>query len=276
MNRSQIILEARTLMAEKTASASYASVDDVNNWINDGIKDMCTKGAIYTNPLSLTVLNNVSTYNCPWDFLAAKNFLNHNGSPLDLIEAMNVGRTYKVIGVPLFYYHSQSPITLSPWYASTTYNTWPSSGLHTFTYVTPSVANGYMYECLTGGLSDIIEPVWPTTLGTKQTDHTVTWICRELVSSLTTAILYDTPLTIYGGVGTYTMLYSAMDSGLYTDLASPNFAENKHRYLIPYICYRWSIKNRDSQLAMGFYQEYAAGVGLPMPQIEQGGQQGAT
>ncbi len=276
MNRSQIILESRTLMAEKVASASYADATDVNLWINDGIKDMCSKGGVYTKSLSLTIVDAISTYYLPWDFLAAKHLLNHKGSPLDLIEGTNVGRVFKVTGVPLFYYFSQSPITLSIWTANTPYITWPASGLHTSTYTLPTVATGYMHECIAAGTSSASEPIWSTILGTKQVDGTATWICRELISSLSTIILYDTPLSLYGGIGTYTMLYSAMDSGLYDDKMSPNFPEDRHRYLIPYVCYRWSIKNRDPQLAMAFYQEYAAGVGLPMPTQGQGGEKGAS
>lgn len=272
MNRLQIITESRTLMAEKVAASSYASADDVNNWINDGIKDACIKGGIYLRPLTLSVINGIPTYNLPWEHIEVKNFLNHLGSPLDAIDNSVIGRVYKVTGVPLYYYFTQSLITLSSWVASTLYTTWPANAQYSSTYIVPTTANGYMYECLTAGQSNAVtEPTWSTVLGTKQVDGTATWICRELISSLNTINLYDIPLLASGGVGLYTMLYTAMDSGLYDDKASPNFPEDKHRYLTPYVCYRWCIKNRDKELGMIFYQEYAAGMGLPMPQA-QGGQ----
>lgn len=278
MNRLQIITEARTLMAEKTAASSYADATDTYNWINDGIKDMCVKGGVYLKSLSLTVVNGISTYNLPWEFLEVSNLLNHSGSPLDLIDSTHVGRVFKVTGVPLFFYFSQSLITLSPWIAATPYITWPSTALHSSTYIVPTATNGYMYECIIAGTSTAVEPTWVAIVGNKQVDGAVTWICRELISSLHTLNLWDIPLLASGGTGTYTMLYSAMDSGLCGDKVSPNIPEDKHRYLIPYLCYRWSIKNRDAQLAAAFYQEYAAGVGLPMQAqgAQQGGEQGAS
>lgn len=269
MNRLQIITDARALMAEKTASSSYADATDVTNWINEGIKDMCIKGKVYQKSLSLTVVTTIAAYNLPWEFIDPFNVLNYNGVPLTQIENSLIGGIFKITGKPTWFYFTQSAITLSAWQVNYGYVIWPATGVHTKTYLVPTVPNGYMYECIIAGTSHATtEPTWSTVLGTKQTDGTVTWICRELVSSLQTINFYDTPTTAGGGVGTYTMLYSAQDSGLITadDKASPSFPERFHSYLVPYICYRWSIKNRDAQLAAAFYQEYAAGVGLPQAQ----------
>ena len=265
MNRLQIETEARTLMAEKTASSSYADSADIINWINDGIKDMCIKGKVYPKTIPLNVVSADRDYNLPWDFIEPIRVDNHRGIPLDEIDLDFVGRTFILPGRPLYFYFTTTPITLSSWSAGTSYVVWPSSGVHTSTYIVPTTPNGYMYECIVSGTSHTTQPTWSTVLGTRQIDNTVTWICRELVSSLQTINLYDTPTTAGGGVGTYYLTYSALDGGLHSDQATPNFASTLHHYLIPYICYRWSIKNRDSQLAMAFYQEYAAGVGLQTP-----------
>jgi len=275
MNRLQIETDSRTLMAEKTAGSSYADATDVHNWINDGIKDMCTKGKVFPKVIPLTVTNGVKEYNLPWEFIEDIRIENQKGVPLDLVNLDSVGRVFLLSGKPLYFYFTVTPIILSAWAASTTYVIWPVTGIHTSTYIRPIAENGYMYECLVGGASHAaIEPTWSTTLGAKQTDGTVTWICRDLLSSLQTINFHDTPSTNGGGVGTYSLTYSAMDSGLYDDKASPNFQPTLHRYLIPYVCYRWSSKNRDPQLAAAFYQEYSAGVGLP--QTQGGGVQGAS
>lgn len=272
MNRLQIETDARTLMAEKTAGSSYADATDVHNWINDGIKDMCTKGKVFPKTIPLTVGDAVKNYNLPWEFLEDIRIENHRGVPLDEVTLDSVGRVFVLTGKPLYFYFTVTPITLSAWAAATTYVVWPISGIHTSTYIVPTVANGYMYECLVGGTSHAaIEPTWSITLGTKQGDGTVTWICRELLSSLQTINFHDTPTTVGGGVGTYSLTYSAMDSGLYDDKASPNFPPKLHRYLSPYACYRWASKNRDPQLAAAFYQEYSAGVGLPSAQPQGAG-----
>jgi len=273
MNRLQIETDARTLMAEKTAGSSYADATDVHNWINDGIKDMCTKGKVFPKVIPLTVVSGDKDYNLPWEFIEAIRIENQNGVPLDELTLDSVGRVFTISGKPLYFYFTPTIITLASWVAATAYVIWPATGVHLSTYIIPTVGNGYMYECIIGGTSHAItEPVWSTTLGTKQTDGTVTWICRELIASLQTINFHATPATI--GAGGYSLTISAMDSGLYDDKVSPNFAPTLHRYLIPYVCYRWSIKNRDAQMAAALYQEYAAGVGLPAPSPQ--GEQGAT
>lgn len=269
MNRIQIETESRTLMAEKTAGSAYADAADILLWINDGIKDMCIKGRVYPKTISLSISDGDKDYNLPWEFIEAIRIENHKGVPLDEIHIDSVGRVFIISGKPLNFYFTVSSILLSTWTVSTTYIVWPSTGLHSLTYIVPTIANGYMYECIVGGISHAItEPTWSVVLGTQQIDNTVTWVCRELISSLRTINFHAIPTTVGGGVGIYSLTYSALDSGLYNDKATPNFPPNLHRYLIPYVCYRWSIKNRDPQLAAALYQEYAAGVGLPSAPAE--------
>lgn len=71
---------------------------------------------------------------------------------------------------------STTPKFASPaWAATTAYAT---TSPH---FVTPTVPNGWRYECTTGGTSGGTEPTWPTTLGATVVDGTVTWTCRSFV-----------------------------------------------------------------------------------------------
>jgi hypothetical protein len=46
--------------------------------------------------------------------------------------------------------------------------------------VTPTVANGYTYQCTTPGTTDGSQPTWPTTIGATVTDGTVVWTCVRI------------------------------------------------------------------------------------------------
>lgn len=50
--------------------------------------------------------------------------------------------------------------------------------------VIPSVSNGCMYECISGGISAGSEPTFDTTEGQTTTDGTVKWKCKPLISKL--------------------------------------------------------------------------------------------
>lgn len=50
--------------------------------------------------------------------------------------------------------------------------------------VIPSVSNGCMYECVSGGISASSEPTFDTTEGQTTTDGTVKWKCKPLTSKL--------------------------------------------------------------------------------------------
>ena len=62
--------------------------------------------------------------------------------------------------------------------------TWVASAAYATTsphFVSPTVPNGFRYQCTTGGTSAGSEPVWPTTLGATVADNTVVWTCRSFV-----------------------------------------------------------------------------------------------
>ena len=50
--------------------------------------------------------------------------------------------------------------------------------------VIPTVSNGCMYECISGGISASSEPTFDTTEGQTTTDGSVKWKCKPLVSKL--------------------------------------------------------------------------------------------
>jgi hypothetical protein len=265
MNRTQLRTAIRTYIAEANPSLSYSSDADLNLYIDDGIKEMCIKAGVFLKPLSILVLNTVSTYLLPWDFLAVKSLLNQTLSPLEQADPTLIGRVYKVTGVPLHYYHLQSPLNFTTWTASTNYTTWDQTANPLPTYILPTATNGFFYECIVKGMSDIKEPSWGITPGSRFTDNNITWACRELISSLRTLILIDTPLDSYQGTGIYQLIYSALDEPLQNDNDSPNFAADLHRYLIPYACYRHFEKEKQPDLSSTFLNEFAQGLGLQPP-----------
>lgn len=72
----------------------------------------------------------------------------------------------------------------------------------------PTVANGFFYDCKTGGTSGAAEPAWNTTIGGTTTDGTVTWRCRGLcvidtTSDLSATFKAGTPIKYAFGGTTY-------------------------------------------------------------------------
>ena len=260
MNLSQVRTEVRRLMAETTAASSYCSDTDVDQFINDGIKDACIKAGILEITKTTVVSNGVASILLPSNFIRAVGLSNQNGVKLDEYDPALLGRCYLITGKPLYYDISTVAAPITTRQAETLYI------LNEL--VVPSVLNGYVYECTTAGTTGVGALVFGTTLGSTTDDGTVKWTCRELFTRQYLMTLYDTPTTAGAGTGTYTLTYKAMDYALHVDTDSPNFPEEFHRYLIPYAMYKWAIRARDAQLAQAMYQEYAAGVGIAMPVVE--------
>lgn len=76
-------------------------------------------------------------------------------------------------GVIHYGYHTG--VTRSAWVANTAYVAYVK-GVSAAGVVIPKTANGYQYKCVVAGNSDATtEPTWPTDLGVRVTDGTVTW-----------------------------------------------------------------------------------------------------
>lgn len=57
--------------------------------------------------------------------------------------------------------------------------TWePGAAYDATDYVRPTTANGFEYECTTGGQTGRREPRWPTTVAGTVTDGSITWTAR--------------------------------------------------------------------------------------------------
>lgn len=59
--------------------------------------------------------------------------------------------------------------------------TWAANTAYTAgAFRTPTVANGFRYECVSSGTSDAaVEPSWPTTIGNSVADGSTMWTCRS-------------------------------------------------------------------------------------------------
>jgi hypothetical protein len=262
MNRLEIQTEVRQLLAEETAALSYATNANITSFIYDGIKDLCEKGLVYEETEVATIEDGIATYSLPFNFIKAVALFGPNNLPLDPISPLLQGRVYIIAGKPLYFYITQTSFTPTIRANSTLYTLG--------TIIIPATVNGFLYEVTAAGISGGAPPIYPILPGSSIADGAATLTCREMFTSLYTMTLVDTPTIIGGGTGLYTLIFNAMDEGLYVDTDSPNFPENKHRLLVPYVCFRCAERARDRNLASAYYQEYAIGAGLPMSDQEGG------
>ena len=274
MNLLEIRTDSRRILAEKNILLSYYDEPDMNKFINAGIKHMCIEAGVYEKTIPVTVSHNIPTYFLPLDCLAMKVVMNHKGVPLDPLAIQQVGGVYTITGLPLNYYMLQEAVTFAVWAIGTLYTVFPNNCLITSTYIRPSAANGYVYECVVPGQSHAVsEPTWGIVIGSRQADNTVTWACKEIFSTLYTLNLHSTPTNEGGGVGLYKLTYSALDEGLYIDTDCPNFPSTKHHYLVMYACAMAALKAKNIELAMTFLADYSAGLGLKMGSPAPGGEE---
>ena len=273
MNRLQIRTLARELIAEASTTLSYTTDTIFDDFLVDGLRDICIRGHVFEKTISITVATTVASYYLPWDFIAPSLLLNPAGVPLEKIDSTLVGRVYLTTGLPIYYDISSYDVTLAARGNLTAYVVWPATCLPTLTYLIPATANGYMYECTFAGTTAAAPPTYGLILGGTTADGTVIWTCRELIDSLYRLTLYDTPTTAGAGTGTYSLTYFAMDGGLPADTSAPNIPVDKHPALANYLCYRHFLRSKDLPLAGVFFQSYHQLAGIPMP---QGGAQVAT
>lgn len=264
MNLLQIRTNARRLVAEVSATASYSTDPDFNAYINEGVKDVCLKGKVYERTKSATIVNGVAAYSLPLDYIGKggmRAITDPTGVGLGMMEPNGLGRVWIVTGKPTLYYISTTPLTITTRQNDTYYTLG--------TILIPSVANGYMYEVVVAGMSASAPPIFPVTDGATVVDNNATLLCRDYASTGYDVNLVTTPTTAGGGTGTYTITYYALDFGLWTDTAAPNFPLEYHNSLVLFACFRHFTKMKDAQRAIGFYTDYATSIGLQPPATPQ-------
>ena len=284
MNRLEIRTEIRRIVAQKTVSQSYCTDQDINAFINEGIQDMCVKAGVYLIPLVLTVPSTgiigvgtppydtplvspvtFQSWYLPWNFISYKNGFTPSGATLDLIKVEDAGKNWVTGGAPSSFFITNYPITLQARANLTSYVVWPDTPDYTLTYLVPATGNGYMYECVSTGVSGVGVPTYSTTLGGLTTDGSVVWKTCSLIASLKYLNFTTIPTDYSNGTGTYLIYYTAMDDPLYTDLVAPKFALEKHRHLVQYGAVKFMLEAKQLQLATLFYTEYASALGIPVP-----------
>jgi len=253
MNLADIRIEARTLLAETTIAMSYATEANLNLFINEGIKNACQNGA-YERTKVIAVSNGVATYNLPIDFISPVVLKNPSGVGLDLMAPDDSGKRYIITGKPLYFYFTQAALTTVTRADLTLYAV--------DVILLPLVLNGYMYEVTTGGTTGGAPPAYPTSPGNKVTDGSAVLTCRELASQVNSLVLVDTPTTTGGGTGNYSLIYKAMDEGLYTDTDSPNFPADKHHLLSFFAAGMACVRAKQLNLSTVFFTSYAVGMGI--------------
>lgn len=256
MNLSELRAETRRMLRETSATKSAFTDTDINKFINDGIKDMCLFGVVFQKTTTQVISTTVASYALPWDFIKMVSLQNGSGVDLDAISPADSGKRFIVTGKPTYYYITESAFSKTTRANSTAY----TAGM----MLVPATANGFMYEVTTAGTSAASPPTFPTNPGDTVADGTATLTCRELILYAYTLTLVDTPTTAGGGTGTYTIIYSAMDEGLYTDTDAPNFPWEKHHFLVDYALWRALMDKRQMRDALPFIVAFTQKLGIPL------------
>src|SRR5208282_4937869 len=175
MTLSDIRLLIRQNLAQGNLNASFFLDSDINTFINDGIKEACTKGKVLLTHTGLTVQSTVTTYLLPWQVIIIKSLTRDDGTPIPMVDVNNKGMYYvPFTTVPSAYYLSQVAITYTEWQANNPYGVWGTSP-SLVSYITPTIGNDYFYECTTTGTSGATQPNFSTTLGATTVDNNITW-----------------------------------------------------------------------------------------------------
>jgi hypothetical protein len=256
MNLLEIRTEIRRLLAEGSTSLSYVTDKDLNKFINEGIKDACIKGLIFNLTKTLTITTATPSYQLPFNFLKMISLQNSSNIPLISISPNERNLRYLITGKPLYYYITQTPALNTVRVNGATYTV--------DTLLNPATANGFMYEVTVAGTVGGAPPTYSVIPGATTTDGTATLTCRELMTYRYYLTLVDIPTTAGGGTGSYTLIYNALDEGLYTDTDTPNFPWDKHYSLVYYGLFCAMIKEKDSTLSTAFLKEYTASLGLQL------------
>ncbi len=262
MNLSEIRTETRRILAEKSLTLSYVNEIDLNKFINEGIKDACIKGSVFSKTKALSVTTAVASYQLPFDFLKTISLQNPSFIPLEIISPDERNLRYIITGKPLYYFVTQTHSLNTTRVNGATYTVG--------TLLNPDTPNGYMYEVTVAGTVGVAPPIYPTDPGTSVVDGAATLVCRELITYINALTLVDTPTTTGGGTGSYTLIYNALDEGLYIDTDAPNFPWDKHHALVYYAAFKSAEKEKNVIAASSFLKEYAAILGLDLTEGAKG------
>ncbi len=256
MNLLEIRSGIRLLVSETLNTPVFIDDMQLNEFINEGIKDACVKGLIFSKTKTIPATTTVASYQLPFDFLKAISLQNPSFVPLIVISPDERNLHYIITGKPLYYFVTQTHALNTTRANGATY----TAG----TLLNPATANGFMYEVTVAGTVGGAPPTYPIKSGTSVTDGTATLVCRELIIYNNALTLVDTPTTAGGGTGTYTLIYNALDEGLHVDTDAPNFPWDKHYALTYYGAFKVSEREKDATLASTFLKEYAAILGLSL------------
>src|SRR4030042_388976 len=264
MNLLELRTEVRRILRETSASKSAFTDTDINKFLNEAIKDSCIKAGIYEKTVTQVVATTVPTYNLPFDFLKMISLRNQSGVDLDPMAPSDMGKRYIITGKPTYHYVTEAAFAPGVRANLTLY----ALGV----FLTPTAgANGYMYEVTTGGTTGAAAPVYPVVSGSAIIDGSAYLTCRELASRLFSMTLVDTPTTTGGGTGTYTLIYSALDEGLYVDTDAPNFPWDKHHFLVDFAVWKAISSVRQMKDGMPFIMSYVANLRLDIKYYIGGG-----
>lgn len=113
-----MITEARTLLAEITASASFYTDADLTYFANQALYDACVFGLVFEKLGSLSLTTGVDYVAAPDDWVKTKDVFDHNGNALRPIHPADQGRYYALpVGadvVSLYWYDWGVNIYLKP------------------------------------------------------------------------------------------------------------------------------------------------------------------
>lgn len=86
---------------------------------------------------------------------------------------------------------------------------------HIITQIKPSIANGFFYESETVGMTDSVEPTWPTTLGATVADGTMIWraVPAMQYQGIVSAASSRSAFTVVGLIGDFEGESETLGSG---------------------------------------------------------------
>lgn len=112
-----MVQEARVLLSEITASASFYTDADLFVFANEGLYDMCVEGLVFEKFNTLTVVAGTEAYTPQDDWVKTAAVFDASGNALRPINPTDQGRYYSPGGtnlIPLYWYDWAGKIYLKP------------------------------------------------------------------------------------------------------------------------------------------------------------------